>query len=296
MGVHADADGKVTAYVTLQATPPAVNWQYLMCQVKDTTTNELYQAQMLPVAGQPYHEVVISGLRPNRPHEAIAWAVNAFNLQGAPSPSLAFTTDNYTTAPSAPGGINAQQQSPRQVQVTWPIVTAAAGAPSIRRYVVFRRVGAGAFSEFARVDSNQWIDDNVSVGATYTYRVRAEDLLGNESADSTTATIVPAAIITDSLITAQGVSGASIANGSINRTRSTTSTGSGSGTVFGGSVVTVGTGGNPFTFHVNTGVTGAIPDICGLMGSPVNDQCVFNIRNNDPANQTWSINYRYVNP
>src|SRR4051812_43377903 len=102
-GVSIDADGKTTAFVTVRATPPIANWARLMCQVTDTTTNEIYQAQLRLNGGN--YEAVVSGLRPNRAHQAVAWAVNSNNVDGAVAAPVSFTTANYTTAPSAPTGV-----------------------------------------------------------------------------------------------------------------------------------------------------------------------------------------------
>lgn len=228
-GTRADSDGKLTSYALIRATPPAVNWQRLMIQVKDTTTNEIYQAQLRLVSGN--YEATVSGLRPNRGHEVIAWAVNAANLDGAVTAAVSFTSANHTSGPSAPASSpTVQQRSPRQVEVSWNQVTPAAGAPGIRRYIVFRQDGGGSFVERIRIDALKWIDDNVSLGTGYTYKVRAEDMVGNESADSNTASITPVALIDDSLVVNSGINGISIGNGSINRGRTSSTTGSASGT------------------------------------------------------------------
>lgn len=222
--------------------------------------------------------------------------MNANNVDGVTTAPVAFTSANYTTAPSAPASIAVQQQSPRQVLLTWAPVADVAGTPKRRGYVVFKKTGGGAFVEVDRPAANTWVDDNIVLVTTnYQYKVRTEDINGNESADSSTTNITPSKLVDDTYIASQGVSGPSIANGSVNRGRTTTSTGSGSGSVAGGSVVTVGTGGNPFTFWPNMGVNSTVPDYCGLGGSPVDDQCVFNIRNNAGGTQSWFINYRYFN-
>lgn len=294
-GTSSDTDGKTVAYALIRATPPAVNWQKLMVQVTDTTTNEIYQAQLRLNAGN--YEATVSGLRPNRTHQVIAWAVNSDNVDGATTLPVPFTSANYTTSPPYPPSISVAQTQSFEVVVDIGAVSDTAGQPKIRRYVLFEKVNAGAYVEIARPDTTRYQRPNVSNSNTYTYKARSEDINGNESIDSgLTASITPAAKVDNSYIIPQGVDGGSIANSSINRGRTTTSSGSGSGSVTAGSIVTVGTGGNPFTFWTNMGVNGAIPDYCGLGGDPVNDQCTFNIRNNDAATKTWYINYRYFNP
>lgn len=228
-GTSCDTDGKVTAFRKLRATPPAVNWEKLMVQVTDTTTNEIYQAQLMLVAGN--YEATVSGLRPGRNHQAVAWAVNANNVDGVATSPLTFTSDNSTTAPSAPASISSQQLSPRLVGVTWAKVADVADKPKIRRYIVFKKIGAGSFLEVDRVDGNLWKDDTVSFSTTYQYKVHTEDVNGNESGDSSTTTITVNQVIDDGYIIGQGVSGVSIADSSINRGRGYTSTGTASATI-----------------------------------------------------------------
>jgi hypothetical protein len=91
-GTSADSDGKVTAFALIRATPPLVNWARLMVQLTDTTTNEIYQAQLLlnPLNGT--YEAIVSGLRPNRVHTGLVWAVNANNVDGVTTAIGAFTS------------------------------------------------------------------------------------------------------------------------------------------------------------------------------------------------------------
>jgi hypothetical protein len=125
-GTAVDPDGKIVAYALIRATPPAVNWSRIMVQARDTSTNEVYQAQLILNAGN--YEAVVSGLRPGRGHDVRAWAVNANNIDGATTAAVGFTSANSANAPAA-ATLSAQQNSPRQVFLTW---TAAAPAP-VRR-------------------------------------------------------------------------------------------------------------------------------------------------------------------
>jgi hypothetical protein len=225
-GTSADTDGKVTAFALVRAVPPAVNWAELWVQLVDTTTGEQYNAQLFLNAGN--YEATVSGMRPNRLHSIVVYAKNGFNIAGATATIANFTSANYTTAPNAPASCSSQQQSPRQNYVGWATVADVAGQPKIRRYILFKKIGAGAFVEISRPEGAPYIDDNIGLGNTYQYKVRAEDINGNESADSPTTTITPGKLIDDSYILGSGVSGASIANASINQGRGYTGTGSGS--------------------------------------------------------------------
>jgi hypothetical protein len=217
-GNSADTDGKVTAYALVRATPPVVNWSRLMVQVEDLTTHEEYQAQLILNAGN--YEARISGLRPNRNHQVYAWAVNAFNVDGVPSAQVAFTSSNAVTALSAPTVSVVQVQS-FQVDIDLGAVADVAGQPKFRRYVVFEKVGGGSFTEIARTEQRLVSRTSLTHGTTYQYKVRSEDVNGNESTDSNTVSITPS----------KKVDGGYIVDSSINTTRSYTSTSSASGSL-----------------------------------------------------------------
>ncbi|MGD9953463.1 MAG: hypothetical protein AB7S87_12875 [Burkholderiales bacterium] len=218
-GTSVDNDGKVTAYALVRATPPAVNWARLMVQVTDSTTNEIYQAQLLLAAGN--YEATVAGLRPNRAHTVVAWAVNANNLDGVASSPVGFTSANYTSAPAAPSGLTIAQGTGKTVRV-------ACAAPSFANFkelVWFRKVGAGgSYVEYRRGDNNFLVDEAVSYGSTYYYKARAVDRSTNESSDSAEVSQLVSSNISDPDIPTGGVSGVSIANGSINRNRGYTGT------------------------------------------------------------------------
>lgn len=218
-GTSADSDGKVTAYALIRATPPAVNWSRLMVQVTDTTTTEVYQAQLLLNAGN--YEARVSGLRPNRAHQVVCWAVNATNIDGFTTAAVAFTSANATTALSAPSVAVAQLQS-FQIRVDLGQVADIAGQPHFRRNIIFVKAGAGSFAEVVRTDQ-RFYDYPVTHGVAYDVKARSEDVNGNESSDSSTASITPAKI----------VDGSYIVDASINRSRSYTGTGSSSGSITG---------------------------------------------------------------
>lgn len=214
-GTSSDTDGKTVAYALIRAVPPLVNWQKLMVQVTDTTTNEVYQAQLL-LNGSNY-EATISGLRPNRAHQVVAWAVNANNVDGTATAPASFTSANATGGPTYPGSIGVIQTQSFDLQIDWGAVTDVAGSPKIRRYVLFEKIGGGAYTEIARPDTTRYTRPGISHGTLYTYKVRTEDINGIESADSgLTASITPAAKIDNSYIIPLGVGNASLANTSVN--------------------------------------------------------------------------------
>lgn len=289
-GTTADANGVVRAYALIRATPPVSYFKLLKAQVKDTTTGAIQQAQLLLNAGN--YEARFDGLLCNRGHEVIAWAVNASGDDGAVTTPVSFTSDNYSTAPGTPASCTAEQRSPRQIRVDWPSVTPAAGAPAIKHYKVERKVGAGAFAQLALAKTTGMIDDNVELGTAYQYRVSSVDALGNESGVATSASLTPAALIADALITSQGVSGTSIADTSINRSRSNTGTGSITGTVNNGFITGIAM--DYYTFFPAIGVAANV-DLVSYTPESANDQGIFALSNNTGANRTFTINYRKFN-
>lgn len=222
-GVSADTDGKVTAYVTVAAVPPTLNWARLMGQVRDSTTGEIYQLQFR-LNGAAW-EATFAGLRPNRAHTVTAWAVNSTNVEGATSSPVGFTSANASTALAAPS-IAVSQTNSFEIHVDLGAVADVAGQPKFRRYVLFEKTtGTGVYNEVARTLTRR-VNRTVSHGSSYWYYARSEDVNGNESADSSIVNINPVAVVGDPHIAPQGVGGPSIANGSINQGRGYTATSS----------------------------------------------------------------------
>jgi hypothetical protein len=294
-GTATDTDGKVTAYALIRATPPAANWVRLIALITDTITQEEYQAQ-LTLNGANY-EATISGLRPNRNCNVIVWAVNGNGVEGVESAPVAFTTANYTTAPNAPASCTATQLSPRQNRVAWANVTPAAGAPPIDGFDVFKKVGAGSFTLVNTVKSLEWIDDNVSFATAYQYKVQARDRNGNPSVDSPTASITTSRVIDDSYVVTSGINGGSIGNGSINRGRGLTGTGSQSGSLGAGGAVSVG--GDFYMFFPGVGVDASIfPTymMANIGGPAVNDQGLFYLYNQSANSGNYGAFWRTFLP
>ena len=109
-----------------------------------------------------------------------------------------------TTRPAAPSNLIATGDSATQVTLTWND-----NSDGETRYFLYRSddggttfssVGDGALD----ASSDSFVDDNVTAGTTYQYKVQGEGL-GGESAESNTATIttVPAAVTN---LSAQGYS------------------------------------------------------------------------------------------
>lgn len=289
-GTSADTDGKVTAFTVVRAVPPSVNWAQLFVQLTDTTTGEQYTQELFLVSGN--YDATFSGLRPNRLHAIRAWAVNATNMEGAAATIANFNTANATTALAAPVVTVTQVQS-REVKVELAAVADVAGQPKLRRYILFESVSGGAYTEVKRSEERTFIRTVSSSGTLYAYKARSEDINGNESADSSSASITSAKMVDDTYIPGQGISGASIANGSINRGRSSTGTGSISGTSFPGANTA---GGETYCFWINLGQSGTWAPYIGLTGSPTDDQAIVNWNNTTGSNQTFYLKYRYFNP
>lgn len=290
-GTSADNDGKLTAYALIRAVPPVANWSRLMIQITDTTTNEIYQAQLRLVGAN--YEATVGGLRPNRAHKVVAWAVNANNIEGAVTAEVNFTSANYTTGPSAPATCTVQQRSPRSVELRWGSVAPAAGAPQIRRYIIFRRQG-GAYSEVNRINGHTWIDDNVTISLAYDYKVRAEDMVGNESADSPVASITPAKIIDDGMIAPSGVGEGSIANSSISRLKADTSTGSGSVSLSGGGSGAISMEFYTFLPNFANEASATTAYMACKQGNAADDRAVVNFKTDNAVGGSVETNYRYV--
>lgn len=295
-GASADTDGKVTAYQVVQASPPAVNWAQLWAQLTDTTTSEQYTQQLFWTGAA--WQATIGGLRPNRLHSMIVWAVNANNVAGTTASIGNFTSANATNALAAPTVAVTQKQS-FEVNIDLSAIADVAGQPKFRRYVLFEQVGGGAMAEVQRTP-DRTLKRTVVHGTVYQYKVRSEDVNGNESADSSTVSITPAAVVNDTYIQTQGVSGTSIANSSINQARASSSTASQSGTILGTGVVVVGGGtssGYGFAPSLTVGNSGSKIGTLGLNLTPtIGTAWSFMLVNNDPANQPYDAQWRQVAP
>lgn len=292
-GTSSDTDGKTTSYALIRAVPPALNWAQLWVLVIDTTTNEQRRVQ-LALNGANY-EATVPGLRPNRAHTVNAYAVNSDLVEGFFSPATNFTSANATTALAAPTVTVTQVQS-KEVKIDLGAVANVAGQPGFYRNVLFEKVGAGAFVEVKR-DAARTFIRTVAHGTLYTYKARSEDMNHNESVDSAEASKTPAAMVDDGYIPSQGVSGPSIADGSINRGRSNTSAGQITGSIASG--FTTGFTLQTFTFLPAFGSDGGGGThflwLQGMTAQP-NDTGAFALHNSTGFAQNFNIRYRYVVP
>lgn len=228
-GAKVDSDGKVTAYVQLTAVPPATNWAQLWVLVSDDTTGEQYLLQ-LQLNGASYSGTV-GGLRPGANHHAIAWAVNSFNTEGIASASIPFTSATSSLVPSAPASVTAAQSESKKINYTWSVVAPAAGAAPIDTYILEHSVNGGAYAEIFRGNATGYQFGGAVVASTYQPRVKVVDRNQNAGPYVTGAVYTAAKQIDDGHIIPTGISGPSIANGSINQGRSATSTGSAAGNI-----------------------------------------------------------------
>lgn len=290
-GTGIDADGKVTAFALIRVTtPPAVNWAWLNCVVTDTVTNETYPAKLTLNAGN--YEVMVSGMHCNHTSNVVAQAVNATNQFGAFTAAVNFTSATNTAAPGTPGSVAVTQYAVRQLRVTW---AAVAGA-HIRRYIVFKKIGAGSFDAGRTVDALYWIDENISYGTNYGYKIQSEDNVGNVSADSSTVTNTPVGNLADADITPTGVNGPSIGNGSINRGRGYTGTGSASGTLGAGAAVYLAL--DEYVYFPSVTNNQSFPtgdiDIVAYITTIVIATSRFGLVNNGTGNQTYDVEWRSV--
>lgn len=102
-----------------------------------------------------------------------------------------------TEAPSVPAGLTLAAISPSQINLTWTASTdTGTGSTGVTEYRVERctGTGCGGFLEIENPPSNSYDDIGLTASTSYSYRVRASDLVGNLSGFSTTATISTTAV------------------------------------------------------------------------------------------------------
>lgn len=115
----------------------------------------------------------------------------AGDLSGYSNVASATTTNMVdTTPPTAPSNLVATGTSPSQIGLTW---TAATDDVGVTSYLVERCQGAGctSFTQIgtaATSTSTSYIDTGLTMGTSYSYRVRASDGAGNLGPYSNVAT------------------------------------------------------------------------------------------------------------
>jgi hypothetical protein len=100
--------------------------------------------------------------------------------------SLVVNPSSDTTAPAAPGNLHRVNSSAGSITVGWD----ANGEPDLYRYEVWRgSASGGPYAKVANVPAGttQYVDQEVTTGATYYYVVTAQDTSFNRSANSNEA-------------------------------------------------------------------------------------------------------------
>ena len=117
-------------------------------------------------------------------------AVDAASNLSPYSAIASATTAIDTTAPTAPSALTATGLSSTQINLSW---TAATDNVGVTGYQVERCQGAGCtiFVQIAAPTGTTFGDTGLTVGSSYSYRVRATDAASNLSGYSNVATAVP---------------------------------------------------------------------------------------------------------
>lgn len=220
-------DGTVSARITVECVPPAVNWSEIWFAVIHNTTAEQIIGRGDNIGGGKYG-TTIPGLRPGEVYQLKAYAKNAFALQGTfqatfdataiggGATATTFTAPGLAALPGTVSAISAVQDMGRIVTASWTAVSAS----NLWGYVLERSVNGGAYAEVWRGQGTSYRDTSVSIGLSYAYRVKARDTYGNVSAAYATSSAVT---LTGNVV--GGVSGNDIAGTTVataNRTTTTT--------------------------------------------------------------------------
>ncbi|MDZ4812061.1 MAG: hypothetical protein SGI99_05515 [Pseudomonadota bacterium] len=222
--------GTTLACVTVEAVPPTVNWIDVVFAVVHDTTGEVFQVSGTDI-GSGKRGTNFPNLRPGEVYQLKAWAVNSFGVVGVTQGTFdataiggggavtTFTSPGYATLPSNVSSCTAIQGMGRLINVTWTLLSTA----NLARYVLEKKVGAGAFAELARLSLNNFTDPGVVIGTAYQYRVKGIDTHGNLSSSyATSGTVTPVGNVVG------GISGNDIGSQTIatyNRSNVTTVTG-----------------------------------------------------------------------
>ena len=130
-----------------------------------------------------------SGLDANT---AYSYRVRAQNAVGNSSYSNTATATTDNIVPSKPSGLSASATSSSVIQLAW-----TDNADNETSFRVERRRGSGTFREIGTVGANtpSYTDSGLDANTAYSYRVRAQNAVGNSSysntATATTDNIVP---------------------------------------------------------------------------------------------------------
>lgn len=183
-------DGTTTSNATVQATPPAVNWQAIWFAAVHNVTGEICLAAGSSIGGGNYG-CTLGPLRPGEVYRLQCYAVNGNNVQGVVQNTFdataiggggavtTFTTAGLATAPPPVASLSASQAMGSNITVVWPAVSGA----NIAQYVLERKQGAGSFAQVYAGLGTTYVDSGLFyTGGAYQYRIRAKDTYGNFSA------------------------------------------------------------------------------------------------------------------
>lgn len=284
-----DASGKAFASVKVRATPPTVNWAKLFVRALNTTTNVMTAPVALELVSGNY-ETTIGLLLPSQGYTLIFYAQNANGLDGATA-TTGITAAAYSGAPTAPAAVSGVQGAQDDV-----IFTASAPAYAHHEAVEWQvSVGGGAFGNVTET-SNVYTHPGVSYGTTYAARARFRDKSGNLSGYTTSSNVTPAKKVDDGHVITTGISGVSIANSSINRGRSDTTTGSVSGTLAAGATLQISM--EKYTFFPGISCTSGIsvPPVLRSNSAGSDDTGQFMLHNDSAASWNYAVYWRGFQP
>lgn len=202
--------------------------------------------------------------------------------------------------PPSPGSLPAPtvtvtQVQSKEVKVTLSAVADVEGRPKVRRYALLEQVSGNGYTEVARSEERTFIR-TVVTGTPYDYKARTEDVDGNESADSSVASITPAKKVDDNYIIGEGVGSGSLAAAGVLRTKLALSTWTASGTVNAGSssLVTLGGYANLNFFPSIYPSDGSASFLRFGPGSSFSPSVY--IHNSDSASHTWAAGGTSMTP
>jgi hypothetical protein len=201
--------------------------------------------------------------------------------------------------PSAPASITATQTQSFEASITWPHSAPGSGSGAVREYILEQSTGGGAYAEIYRGYSNRKTVMGLSTGTSYTWRVKARDVTGPvgegaESAYTTSSALVIAKKVNDDHVIGGGISGPSIANGSINRGRTTTNTGSDSGSLPAGATVEITT--TTYVFSAQGHSNSAFISATVVTPSGAGDDTYKTaLWNQNVSSMSYGITYRMLN-
>ena len=167
---------------------------YLVERCQGAGCNTFAQVGTAPTS--PYND---SGLAAGTSYSYRVRATDAGGNVSAYSNVTSATTaapPSDTTPPTAPTNAGASATSSTQINLSWSDSTDNVG---VTNYLVERCQGpsCGSFSQVASVSGTSYGDGGLAPSTSYSYRVRATDAAGNQSAYSNVATATTAATSSD---------------------------------------------------------------------------------------------------